>query len=466
MLAARTSEGAEIVSDKQILNRAMQGSVEISEVYRYLDASLLEDMLYKEYKPIHSAIYEYYTRHKRPPSFDILENLLNEVGDDADSLDEIKNSECEDSEIGYYIDQIKSRYNKFIIKKLSTYLSNDFEDIDDANSELKKIYSKTEKIYGSNIFSEGDLSQSTDERFNDYKFTKENPDAVKGVFSGYRELDEYTYGIKNSEMLVIGGLSSSGKSLLMLNMAINAWLGSNNPTGTPQEFDDGKNVVFFTLEMSKRQVEQRIDANLAKLDHRRLMRGKLDKEEEASWGKSLSFQKKYNKSFHIVDMPRGSKVMELEAKYESLLGSFKPDAVYVDYLNIMSPNSGKNGIDWQDVGKVAEELAEFCRNRNIPMTTAAQRKAKDMSKGGKSFKDNKIDIEDLGRSKMIGDNANIVFIIEQRSEEHLREDIPIHIVKNRDGPKGKVVLKKEFDKSRIVSFPDDWAGNLGDENEI
>jgi replicative DNA helicase len=89
-----------------------------------------------------------------------------------------------------------------------------------------------------------------------------------------------------------------------------------------------------------------------------------------------------------------------------------------------------------------------------------------MSKGNKAFKDNKIDIEDLGRSKMIGDNANIVLIIEQRGEEHLREDMPIHIVKNRDGPKGKVLLKKEFDKSRITSFPDDWAENLGDENEI
>jgi replicative DNA helicase len=132
----------------------------------------------------------------------------------------------------------------------------------------------------------------------------------------------------------------------------------------------------------------------------------------------------------------------------------------------MSPNNGRTGSDWQDVGKVAEELAEFTRNRNIPMTTAAQRKAKDRPRGDKEFKDNKIDVEDLGRSKMVGDNANIVFIIEQRSEEHLREDMNIHIVKNRDGPKGKVVLKKEFDKSRILDFPDNWVGDPGDENEI
>ena len=67
---------------------------------------------------------------------------------------------------------------------------------------------------------------------------------------------------------------------------------------------------------------------------------------------------------------------------------------------------------------------------------------------------------------MIGDNAAIVFLIANREDEQLREDIEIHIVKNRDGAKGKVSLKKVFDKSRIEPFPDDWAGDFGDENEV
>ena len=155
---------------------------------------------------------------------------------------------------------------------------------------------------------------------------------------------------------------------------------------------------------------------------------------------------------------------EIEAKYDNILGIFKPDAVFVDYLQLMKPTLGQNGTDWLDVGKVSEELHEFCRKKNIPVVTAAQRKAAQKKSGGKRTDD--LNLEDLGRSKMIGDNAAIVFLIANREDEQLREDMEIHIVKNRDGAKGKVLLKKAFDKSRIEVFPDDWADDFGDENEV
>jgi len=163
-------------------------------------------------------------------------------------------------------------------------------------------------------------------------------------------------------------------------------------------------------------------------------------------------------------MPRGTTMGEVEAKYESILGVFKPDAVFIDYLQLMKPTLGQSGTDWLDVGKVSEELHEFCRKKDIPVVTAAQRKAAQKKTGGKRSDD--LNLEDLGRSKMIGDNAAIVLLIANREDEALREDIEIHVVKNRDGAKGKVSLKKAFDKSRIEMFPDDWAGDFGDENEV
>ena len=57
-------------------------------------------------------------------------------------------------------------------------------------------------------------------------------------------------------------------------------------------------------------------------------------------------------------------------------------------------------------------------------------------------------------------------LIGNREDEELREDIEIYIVKNRDGPKGKVSLMKAFDRSRVESLPDGWASDCGDENEI
>ena len=84
----------------------------------------------------------------------------------------------------------------------------------------------------------------------------------------------------------------------------------------------------------------------------------------------------------------------------------------------------------------------FAERKDIPVITAAQRKAGAKKTGGKKYEDN-IDLEDLGRSKMIGDNATVVMLIAKREDELLREDMEIHVVKNRDGAKGKVNLLKD-----------------------
>lgn len=453
--------------DAKIINWMMQASSHINEVYREVEYDLLKAIFYPKYKPALSVLHSYYSRHKTPPSYGVMKSLLLKDGEDDDIVEYIEAQSCSLNEIGFFIDEIKERYNKYLIENLAgkaTDIEEEGEDVREFNEELKKVISKTERLYRNDVFSEGDITESIQDRVNQYRFTAENPDQIMGFLSGYKELDDYTWGVKDSEMLVIGGASSSGKSLLMMNMAVNAWLGSNRPSEKKVGFDDGKNILFISLEMSKKQLEQRIDANVSNIRHRGILRGQLSGFEESAWMDTLKFQEKYNKKFYILDMPRGTTMGEVEAKYESILGVFKPDAVFIDYLQLMKPTLGQSGTDWLDVGKVSEELHEFCRKKDIPVVTAAQRKAAQKKTGGKRSDD--LNLEDLGRSKMIGDNAAIVLLIANREDEALREDIEIHVVKNRDGAKGKVSLKKAFDKSRIEMFPDDWAGDFGDENEV
>jgi replicative DNA helicase len=453
--------------DAKILNWMMQASANISNVYSLVEFDLLRSIFFPKYKAPLSAIHSYYSRHKTAPSYGVLKSLLEKEDEETEILEHIEAQNTKFNEVGYFIDEIKERYNKYLIENLAERASDlepVGEDIRDFNDSIKRVISKTERLYKNDVFSEGEVKDSVEDRINQYKYTAENPEAIMGFLSGYKELDDYTWGIKNSEMLVIGGASSSGKSLFMMNMAINAWLGSNVPSEGVASAGDGKNILFISLEMSKQQLEQRVDANVSKVRHRGLARGQLSSGEQETWGRCLSFQEGYDKKFYILDMPRGTSMGEIEAKYENILGIFKPDAVFIDYLQLMKPTVGQSGTDWLDVGKVSEELHEFCRKKNIPVVTAAQRKAAQRKSGGKRSDD--LSLEDLGRSKMIGDNAAIVFLIANREDEQLREDIEIHIVKNRDGAKGKVSLKKVFDKSRIEPFPDDWAGEFGDENEV
>jgi replicative DNA helicase len=449
------------LADQKILSWMMKGPVEYNKVSRDVDLKILYEALDYDFKAVFDLIEKYYSRYKSPPSYKVLlENLADDI-DTVQLISLIEEESCEESEILFYVDQVKQRYNAKIATNLAKSISEESVDIEEFNSNIISVAAKIERLKRASVFAEGNFSNSVEDRYNDYLFTEQNPNLTTGVMSGFSEIDDYTYGIKQSELMIISGASSSGKSLLMMNYAINAWLGPNKPGDLYNEMlEGGKNVVYFTLEMSKRQLEQRIDANMANVRHKAIMRGQLTPEEKQRWKSSLDFQKKYDKKFYIVDMPRGSRTLDIEARYDSILSEFQPDLVVVDYLGIMKPNKDF-GQDWLEVGHVAEDLHEFCRNKNIAVLTAAQRKARNKATKGQSN-----DLEELGRSKMIGDNANIVLLIEQRDDELLRDDMVIHIVKNRDGAKGEIKLYKEFEKSKVTSMPDNWVGDLGEENRL
>ena len=449
--------------ESKILNWMLRGPIEIADIYRNIEPGLLVESFDKTHRGLLKAIQDYHSKYKTAPSPDILSSSLNDK--DKIILSAVCDDDCAKNEIQFYIDALKKNFNKKLANDVSTIILSSDDNLGHINQSLRNTVVKIEKLSKNAVFSEGNFADSIEERVNDYQYTKNNPNQVMGVFSGFKNLDDYTWGIKNSEMMIISGATSSGKSLLMMNMGINAWIGSNDPSNFDgRYFKDGKNVVYITLEMSKRQLEQRVDANIAKIKHRSIMRGNLTEGETYDWRNSLEFQREYDKKFYIIDMPRGTKTMEIEAKFDSIVGQFKPDLVCVDYLGIMKPNKSY-GADWEDVGHTAEDLHEFCRKKNIPLITAAQRKGR-LRTAGKNKGESIEDSEEIGRSKMIGDNANIILLIENRNEEHLREDMIIHVTKNRDGAKGKVVLLKDFEKSRVVSAPDDWAG-VGDlENEV
>lgn len=451
-------------ADRKIISWMLRGSVEFNQIAREVDLKILGEAVLPHHKKIYRDITAYFSRYKSPPPVGLLEETINDL-DEIILLKTIVAEEVEEGEIGYYLDKIKDRYNEFLLRRLAQDVEMSKEiDLSEFNSNIVSLMAKIERLKKSSVFSEGDVGSSVQERYDNYIYKVENPNEIAGVMSGYRDIDDYTYGIKNSEMMTIIGQSSSGKSLLMLNIAANAWLGENNPrTWDYEDFKPGKNVIYFSLEMSKSQLEERLDAKAAFIRHKALSRGYLSDEEFKIWKRNLEFQKAYKEAgnkFFIVDMPRGSRAIDIEARLEAISSEFTPDLVCIDYLGIMKPNKDF-GQDWLEVGHCAADIHELCRKKDLPFITAAQKKARD-----KKSKKNYNDLEEIGRSKMIGDNTNIALIIESRDEEHLREDMPIHIAKNRDGAKGVVYLQKAFERSSILDFPENWVKDDGEENEI
>jgi replicative DNA helicase len=448
--------------EPKILGWMIQGPYELNLTFRLIDAKLFEAACLPQYKEIVKAVAKYHSRYKMPPSMEILQEMFEGNVEVLLLLNDLPDEACKKNEVGHYIDLLKTRYNNFLLKKLSDSVVLPESDIDDRNALLKRMVAKIDRLHKSDTYSEGNFSDTAEERKDRYLYRKDNPEASQGVLTGYFEIDDYTYGIKKSEMMVITGASSSGKSMLLMNIGVNAWLRGNDPTKGKPEHQDGYNVVYFTLEMNKQQLEDRIDACSARIRHKALTRGDLSEEEERRFNNSLEFQKQYEPKLYIVDIPRGATVAQIEAKYEALLGEFEPDLICVDYLGIMSAED-TGDADWLEVGKVAASMHEFCRNKDAAVVTAAQRKAT----GRKTDDDEEgRDLEKIGRSKLIGDNANIVLMIANRKDEYLREDFEATFVKNRDGKLGTIHLRKVFDQSRIEDWPEDWSGEPGDENAV
>lgn len=262
---------------------------------------------------------------------------------------------------------------------------------------------------------------------------------------------------------------NSGKSVILMNIAVNAWLGTNRPTMSPDQWNDsGKNVWFITIENPKDMLERRIDACLAGVGSDHIRDGSLTPEEEPKFKQSLKFQHEYGalKKFYISDLGRGVSMAMVEAEYEKILSIFKPDIIIIDYLGIMKAVN-PTGTDWLDQGSVAADMHEFCRNiKDAPVISASQMKSGMRTQNGvKRFTG---DPESVARSKMITDNVNMNIQIKKDEDFHLSSYLELCVAKNRDGKTGDIiVLTKEFWKQTVCDPIDDFLvpPNLGHDDE-
>jgi replicative DNA helicase len=409
-----------------------------------------EDFLRKDYFKIISLIKECIIKYNEIPTL----NMLKRCNDWNDLYEDIvinaKNLEIDKDDFVLDLEDLQNRYKKNEIIKAGVQIfqknlqkNQEFLCLDDATKYVKKLSNKLNKLERNEVYEEGSVSETADEAFKEYIKKKENPELAKGIHLGITYFDDNTNGLHESELMLIGGESGAGKSLLAMNMAINAWKGSNT-TNSSEFIADGANVVYFTIEMPFSPFRQRLDACLAGISLNNLKNGKMTQEEEDAFQKSINFQKRYPKKFYIVDIPRGCSVKNIEAKYLELIDDFIPQLIVVDYVGIMKSDSD-NESDWVNLGKIAEDLHEFCRTYKIPCISPVQLNRP--SRNGPQ----KADQNRVGRSLMLVQNTNIMLNINTREDEDLKSDLEIIVAKMRDGGKGSFHLYKQFDKMRVLN---------------
>lgn len=373
------------------------------------------------------------------------------------------------------LEKLKRRYNTQLLLKLGkkvfkeNWNGDNFRDLAEANVNLKRMVAGIDSIYGNQVFKEGSLSGTVKEAWENYRFVRENPDAGRGIHLGLREFDRITNGLQAGELMLVGGESSSGKSALAMQMAVNAWLGSNKDSvpRTPDEeigklAGDGVDILYVSIEMPFVALRRRLDACIAGVPLYGVRDGNLDEEETKRYQAALKFQKEYHKHFHIVDIPRGCTMAQIESKFIEKNHEFQPQLIVIDYISLMTADK-EQGADWLTLGKLAEQMHEFCRTYQVAVISPVQLNRPEKSKDGTLISP---DQHRVGRSIMMPQNANIMLIIESRKDEHLKEDMKIIIGKMREGERGAFVLHKRLDMMRIYDDIPGWIPSCYENKEV
>lgn len=347
-----------------------------------------------------------------------------------------------DKEYKHDLEKIKKRFaEKQLIeaKNMFSKLELGSMDINKALSEMQKTVQNIKALDQVRTFERKTLKDAVPGFRDEYNAILENPNFDSGIQSGYSYLDHVTDGLREGELLLIGGESGAGKSMLLMNMAIQIWLGENN-IDMVDNFKPGQNVLYFSLEMPFKPCLNRVLGRLSGNPTKAIRKAKLNPLEMDKIKKALRFINKYPNQFEIVDIPRGATMESLELLYEEAKALYDPKVIVIDYLGLMDYESaGGEMEDWLKLGKIAEKIHEFARVHGCIVLSAVQL---NRTKGAKE--EDKIGLHRIGRSALIMQNANIALQIESRANEKNHPDMFYHVIKNRDGELGKGRLLKNL----------------------
>ena len=251
---------------------------------------------------------------------------------------------------------------------------------------------------------------------------------VTGLASGYYRLDELTCGLQNSEMIVIAGRPSMGKTALACNMA------------EYMAVEDGRAVLLFSLEMSKEQLAQRFLCSRAKYNSMRLRRGNISAED---WTHLQMAAGDLEKAPIYIDDSSELNILQLRAKARRMKASHDVQCIFVDYLQLMSPMaSGRRDPRHQQIADMSRGLKALARELNIPIVVISQ-----LNRSPEGREGHRPRMSDLRESGAIEQDADVVMLVHREDYYHRGEPdyertgaAELILAKQRNGPIGMLNL--------------------------
>ena len=249
---------------------------------------------------------------------------------------------------------------------------------------------------------------------------KEN---ITGLATGFRDLDVKTAGLQASDFIVIAGRPSMGKSALASCIIEHAGVVEKKP------------VAFFSLEMAKEQLVQRMLCSHARVDAHKVRTGFLS---QADWPRLVSAAGKLSEAPIYIDDSPGASVLELRAKARRMKAQFDIKLIVLDYLQLMESHTRSDSRQ-QEISEISRSLKALARELNVPLIAISQ-----LSRAVEQRSDHRPQLSDLRESGAIEQDADLVLLL-MREEyynptEENKGQAEVIIAKQRNGPVGSLKL--------------------------
>ncbi len=246
---------------------------------------------------------------------------------------------------------------------------------------------------------------------------------ITGIATGYHEFDNITSGLQKSDLVIIAGRPSMGKSSLAVCMGEYAAVVKKIP------------VAFFSLEMSKEQLVQRLLCSHARVDAHKLRSGFLS---PSDWPHLTNAAGKLSAAPIFIDDTPSISALELRAKARRLKANEDIQLIVVDYLQLMR-SSYKTESRQQEISEISRSIKALARELDVPIIAISQ-----LSRAVESRQDHRPQLSDLRESGAIEQDADLVVLLMREEYYNPTEEnkgiADCIIAKQRNGPVGTIKL--------------------------
>lgn len=418
--------------------------IENEAINRVMEILAPEDFYRESHRKIYHALIELSERDE-PADLITTTNELRKKGE----LEAVGGA----SYLAYLIDSVPSAANieyyarivkeKAILRKLietsTEIITQSYEDRTDVEAFLdeaeKAIFEISEKRVKPSFFP---IKEIVKESFKTIEQLYKKKELVTGVPSGFKELDRLTAGFQPSDLIIVAGRPSMGKTAFCLNIAQYAAIEGRIP------------VAIFSLEMSKEQLVLRMLCSEAQVEGTRLRTGYLG---ESDWPKLTMAAGTLSDAPIFIDDTAALSVLELRAKARRLKSEHGLGMIIIDYLQLMK-GRGKAESRQQEISEISRSLKALAKELNVPVIAVSQLSRKTEERTG-----NRPQLSDLRESGAIEQDADLILFLFREEVYHRTEEnrgkAEVIIGKQRNGPIGKVDLAF-LDK--YTSFKDLYKG--------